>query len=171
MRNYIYEVYEIDGKGWEAVPEGLWGYDYVRPQDRLFATAKEAHALARATMGAGCWTVEDRDGALRDETPEIGVRKRCVYEWLFEDDDDEAVLDRVVELHRGDIRLADMPVSAARWMVVMFCGAAEMAGRASAALQGASSATHTAALARGLMRMRAQQIREMFAARGIELGV
>jgi hypothetical protein len=169
MRNIIYEAYAIDGKGWDALPDGLWGPDHADEQDRLFATAKEAHALARATMDAGCWTIEDDDGESRDETPVIGVRQRCVYEWLW-GDHDEGILDRVTQLHGGNIRLADMPVSAARWLLVQFCGAARGYSRASAALQGASSATHTAAFASGVWQRRAQQIREMFTARGIDLG-
>ena len=169
MKNYIYVATLIDGKGWDKGPGGadecLWANS---EEDRIFATAQEAWAFIYDIRNAGCWSYEDNDGNTHTDIPAITVTRHAVYEWLW-GVHDEIVLDRVVELHGGPIRLANMPAKVAQFLVGAFCGASRNWMRVSASLQGASSVTHTAALISGRFSSRVAEIKELCAARGIEI--
>lgn len=169
MKNYVYVATLIDGKGWDEGPGGadecLWANS---EEGRIFGTAKEAWAFVAQVRNAGCWSYEDDDGNARTEIPEITVTRHAVYEWLW-GDHDEVVTDRVVDLHGGPIRLADMPVKVGRFLIGVFCGAARNWMRESNNLRGASSATHTAAFISARFANRVSEIKESFATRGIEI--
>lgn len=155
MKNYAYELICRDHKGWGAVADGLWSADYACRADRLFATAREARTICREMRGAGCW-----DG----DVPDFDVAKITVYEACWEDEDD--VVDRLIDIHGGDIHFRDMPPHVAEFLLRRYGGAADAWARQSAALKGASSATYTAAFVAARYEHRCAQIRDMLASEG-----
>jgi hypothetical protein len=163
-KNFFYRAVCIDGKGWDAMPDGLWGRDYSDPADRIFGTSKEAWDLARATRGAGCWQVEDDNGDVTEKKPVIGVEKCAVYEACWMDADDQRdEIDRIIDIHGGPILVSKMPRHVAEFLVAKFGGARQAWMRESANLVGASSATHTAAFIGALYASRVAEIDKLFA--------
>jgi hypothetical protein len=169
MKNYVYVAVCTDDRGWANGPGGadecLWGCE---PEDRIFSTAGAAWNYVRKVRDAGCWVWENDAGETVDATPALTVERRAVYEWLW-GDHPEAVIDRVIDLHGAPIALRDMPVKVGRFLKGVFGGASRNWMRESARLQGASSATHTAAFIAARLSGRVDEIERLFAARGIDL--
>jgi hypothetical protein len=166
MKNYVYELVCHDHKGW-GDSDSLWSPDYAYREDRLFATAAEARAVCHDCIHAGCWYTEDEETGERiTDIPDFSVEKISVYEacWL-DPDEDEDVIDRMVGLHGGPIRFSSMPRRVAEFLLAKYGDATNTWRRASAALVGASSATHTAAFIGSRFSPRATQIRKMLAGR------
>lgn len=165
-KNFAYEVICADDKGWGACADGLWSADYVDRASRIFATAAEARALCEEFLGAGCWTVTDDDtGESEDQTPDFRVERISVYEACWLDEREQDVADQLVEIHGGAIEFRAMPVHVAKFLMTKFGASSDDWSRLSASLQGASSATHTAAFASAAMSNRARQIADMLAQR------
>ena len=158
MKNFAYEVVCRRDHGWGLEPSGLWGYDYVERADRIFATAAEARAVCADLRDAGCWYIDDDDGR-HLLIPEFAVERIAVYEacWL-DPDNDRAVIDRLTAIHGAPIVFAQMPGHVARFLAARYEDARTAWQSASAAMAGASSATHTAALLAGLAQVRIADI-------------
>ena len=122
MKNFYFEAICIDGRGWDAIgDDGVWGPDHADPVDRIFRTAAEAQAIVDSVRRAGCWTMTDDDGATTEDIPVVAVEKCSVYELLWGDHDQDEI-DRVVDIHGGPIRLADMPLHVAKFLERKFSG-------------------------------------------------
>lgn len=167
MKNYAYELVCYDDKGWGAWADGLWSEDYSDRADRIFATAAEARAVCAGMLNAGCWYTEDEETGERvTDIPEFAVERVTVYEACWLDPDlDRDVIDRLVEVHGGEIKFRAMPQHVAKFLLAQYGAAKDAWMRESAALQGASSATHTAAFVAAGYSSRARQICEMLAGR------
>ena len=131
---YVWVVECGDDYGWGACYDGLWGYE-----PRTYATRSEADAHRDACRDAGCWTNDD--GA--EQIPEFYVRRRPVI---------TAVLDSRIEDEVRDYMPpagTRIPAHVLRAAATEYGVAAQEHSNTSAALAGASSATHTHALLSG----------------------
>jgi hypothetical protein len=163
-KNFIYELICTDDRGWGAVADGLWG-DLAEPEDRLFATAAEARRAMREMLDAGCWSYEDEDGIEHDDPPHLAVEKVAVHEYLW-GDHDEAVTNRVIDLHGGPIEFRTMPEHVARFLLAKYSASRDAWSSESASLAGASSATHTAAFVSAGFSSRVAEIQKLLVSRG-----
>ena len=183
MKPYLYRLACSDRAGW--IGDGLWGYDYAAPCDRLFASRSQAEA-ARDSLDAVDYLEtlqeEDREGFGQ---PTFEVQQVATAELLFyaaQIDPDLYELERAMDLSEAPeepdadalyaldqpeflawLQTLPEPVLRAAAQAETVTAVAKAAGRASAELKGASSATHTLAVVAGLHSAAATALREAIA--------